>query len=400
MKKIKFFSLLIIFTTLVINSCVEPIEIESITFEDALVVEATITNEFKHQEINLSRTFMLEEDGPLPESNADVRVIDGSQNVFLFQETEPGKYVSTTQFNAVPNNEYQLMIVTNNGREYQSQTVTLTANTSEIEEVKAIQDSNETEGLDGVSIQVTSFDPTGNSRLYRYEYEETYQIIAPNWSARDAIIISETPPEVDVAPRSQEERVCYNTIKSNTIIQTETTDLSEDRVSNRLIRFIPSDDFIIRSRYSILVKQFVQSLESFTFYRVLNELSSSESLFSQIQPGFLAGNMISVTDPSENVVGFFDVSSVSEERIFFNYRDVFPDPFQPLPDYITSCEVDAPLLDGGLINTIRTRRLTFVDTNDVPGDIIAPGGPFVMVTAACGDCTMLGSNIEPDFWID
>ncbi|AXT19905.1 DUF4249 family protein [Flavobacteriaceae bacterium AU392] len=399
MKKIKTFSLFIIFIALIINSCVEPIEIESVTFEDALVVEATITNEFKHQEISLTRTFMLEEDGPLPESNADVHVIDGLQNIFLFQETEPGKYVSTTQFNAVPNNEYQLMIVTSNGREYQSQTVTLTANTSEIEEVIAIQDSNENEGVDGLSIQVSSFDPTGNSRLYRYEYEETYQIIAPNWVSRDLIIVSENPPDVDLIFRTREERVCYNTIKSNTIIQTETTDLSEDRVLNKFVRFIPSDDFIIRSRYSILVKQFVQSLESFTFYRVLNELSSSESLFSQIQPGFLAGNMISVTDPNENVVGFFDVSSVSEERIFFNYRDIFPDPFQPLPDYITNCEVEAPLLESGLINTIRTRRLTFADINEEE-PLIEPGGPFIMVTAACGDCTILGSNIEPDFWID
>ncbi len=34
------------------NSCVESFDIKSITFESALVVEATITNELKHQEIN------------------------------------------------------------------------------------------------------------------------------------------------------------------------------------------------------------------------------------------------------------------------------------------------------------------------------------------------------------
>ncbi len=35
-------------------SCKEPFEIESITFENALVVVGTITNEMKNQEINIS----------------------------------------------------------------------------------------------------------------------------------------------------------------------------------------------------------------------------------------------------------------------------------------------------------------------------------------------------------
>jgi len=39
------------------NSCIEPFEFETIDFEDTLVIEATITNELKYHEINLTRTF-------------------------------------------------------------------------------------------------------------------------------------------------------------------------------------------------------------------------------------------------------------------------------------------------------------------------------------------------------
>ncbi|MEC8831737.1 MAG: DUF4249 domain-containing protein, partial [Bacteroidota bacterium] len=27
-------------------------------------------------------------------------------------------------------------------------------------------------------------------------------------------------------------------------------------------------------------------------------------------------------------------------------------------------------------------------------------GPYVFVPRICGDCTLLGSNVEPDFWVE
>ena len=60
MKKI----LLIITFAITSISCTEPYAIQTNTFEDALVIEATITNEFKKQEIKISRTFTFEENTP------------------------------------------------------------------------------------------------------------------------------------------------------------------------------------------------------------------------------------------------------------------------------------------------------------------------------------------------
>ena len=45
-------------------SCTEPFNLKSIDFEDALIIEAIITDEIKYQEIKLSRTFSLEEFTP------------------------------------------------------------------------------------------------------------------------------------------------------------------------------------------------------------------------------------------------------------------------------------------------------------------------------------------------
>ena len=65
---------IIAFISLLTFSCIEEIEFETETFESALVIEATITNEMKVHEILLSRTFRFEEDGPMPESGASVTI--------------------------------------------------------------------------------------------------------------------------------------------------------------------------------------------------------------------------------------------------------------------------------------------------------------------------------------
>jgi len=395
-----YYIILLLFISVMYNGCVEPFDIETKTFESAIVIEATITNEFKNQKIKITRTFRFEEDGPNAESNADVKVIDDSQNIYAFEEGEPGNYSSTSEFAAINGRNYQLMITTSDGRNYSSELMQLTnfPQTFDTSVLKTINDTNQ----EGISILVNSFDATGNSRFYRYEYIETYKIIAPFWSALDLVVVSDTTPfEVIFVPRTNEERICYNSLNSTKIIQIETNLFSEDRVFDFLIKFLSKDDFIISHRYSILVKQFVQSLEGFTFYKTLNNFSSSESLFSQNQTGFLSGNISSLEDSNEKVIGFFEVSSVLSQRIFFNYRDFFPD--EPLPPFITNCNFKAPILTSSsgnsspLINELKAGAKYFAENDGISNEL---PGPYLLVSSPCSDCTRIGSNTVPDFWID
>ena len=159
-------------------SCVEEIDFatNTETFESALVVEATITNEYKQQQVRLSRTYMFEEEVPNPEVGAQVTIIANGEQ-FAFAEVENGVYLSTSQFAAQPNVDYQLKITTSNNRTYASKPTQLTAVT-QIDNLYAERIINDL-GEDGVAIYVDSFDPTSNARFYRYEYEETYKIQAP-----------------------------------------------------------------------------------------------------------------------------------------------------------------------------------------------------------------------------
>ncbi len=406
MKIFKSYFFWILILVLTNNSCIEPIEIKTITFDDALVIEATITDEFKFQEISLTRTYRFEEDGPLTESNAEVKIIDDLQNIYTFQEIIPGTYISSTKFSAKPNVNYQLQINTNNGRSYSSREAQLTA-TAQIDSVISYQDVND-DGVTGISIGVNSFNPLGNSQYYRFEYEETYKIIAQYWVAYEAVVISDSSPyQVDIVLKTNmNDQICYDTNFSQGTIQTETTSFSEDRITNFLVRFIPENDKIINHRYSILVKQYVQSQEAYTFYKILEELSSSDNLFSQIQPGFLEGNLFSNDNIEEKVIGFFEVSSVSTKRHFLNRIDILQTSFRPLDCDFRAPEFELPFSGGSpLVELLLSGGFKYYEDLDPlapppPPSGVVGNGPYIIVETKCADCTVLGSNIVPDFWID
>lgn len=384
---------------LILFSCVDPIEIETITFENYLVIEATITDELKNHTIKLSRTFQIDENKENPETGAQVAIIDSQNNTFIFNETSFGTYKSVNQFKAISEQSYTLKVTTKNGNSYSSTSEKLTAAVQIEKLTTSIETSRE--GVEGVSISVHSFNPNNNANYYRYEYAETYKISPPFWSDEKLDIVSDTRPfRVEVVKRIVNNKDCYATINSKQILVTETKSLAEDRV-NFPVRFILDSDFVISNRYSLLVKQYVQTFEAYNYYETLKKLSSSESVFAQSQPGFISGNIVSDADQNEKTIGFFEVSSVSEERIFFSYEDVFPNKISEFP---YSCDFLAPILfdsftEGSpLIDLIKDDSHTYYRENDTGLEYLE--GLYLMVPKICGDCTVLGSNIKPSFWID
>ena len=385
-------------------SCTEPYALQTNTFEDALVIEATITNEFKKQEIKLSRTYRFEENGPSFEAGATVYIDDNLGHQYPFEEVS-GKYVSTSEFQALPSRNYTLHITTNEGKSYSSAPEMLTT----VNEIQSIVPEVVTkEGIRGVEMNVNSFDPNNTSKYYRFEYEETYKIITPMWDPDRAIVLPPAeeggPEQIGLIPREGESKVCYSTDPSNSILLATTSGLSEDRV-HFPIRFISNKNSIIMHRYSILVRQYVQNLAAYTYYKTMKELSGSGSILSQHQPGFFSGNIRSTTNPDEKIIGFFDVSTVSSKRIFFNYEDIFPG--EPQPPYFDPCEIrvwglcfvpENPECKGAqLLSAVRTNTLLYLDHYyNTAGNY----NVYKMVPPACGDCTTFSSNIKPSFWID
>ncbi|MEO0505222.1 MAG: DUF4249 domain-containing protein [Bacteroidota bacterium] len=388
--------------------CVDPFPIPTDEgFDNVLIVEGTLTNIESTQEISLTRTAPLGTAEVVGEQNASVTVRLGNGNSFAFQEVAPGRYQSMETFAATEGNTYTLEVISADGNTYTSTAQTLPP-TAPLDEVVARRIVND-DDIEGVEIIVNTTDPSGQANFFRYTFEETYKIIAPQWSQFEAFVVSEDPPAVDIRPRPQEELICFGTNMSQSGTFFATTELSSNEVQEFPVHFLEKDNFFIAHRYSILVKQEVQSEEAFTFYRKLRELSGQENVFTQQQPGFLTGNILVNGNSTPEVTGYFEVVSQSERRIFFNFEDFFEP--EGLPAYAVGCdEFLTPELaldsfgNSPLILAIQSGNLEFFSDNigngGPGGGVQNSNGPFKMVPRICGDCTVLGSNVTPDFWIE
>jgi len=362
------------------------------------------------------------------EEDALVALNTSLGNRIIFAESEPGIYEAPESFVAEREVGYTLNITTADGENYAS-TEKRMVGSSTIDALYAERTASDT-GVDGMGIFVDTSTPDNESSLYRYTFEETYKIIAPNWTAFEFEVIREEIefifdangdvaqvlyPDVGLVPRVRQEQVCFKTDPSQEILLLDASRLQNTSAKRNQIRFINSNNPILSHRYSILVRQMAISFEAFQFYENLRNFTQSELVFSQIQPGPLEGNITSETG-NNKVIGFFDISSVTSQRMYFNYEDFYPN--EPLPPYFGNVNCNrtaavplAPILvnperDGPiegscpqpLIPRIKLELVEWVGANSDP-----PGtceGPYVVTPTICGDCTVVGSNVVPEFWTE
>ncbi len=402
-KLIHFFCFLVGLIT--IQSCIEPIEFATVSTDTNLVVSATITNEIKTQTIELSRTIPIDSTKLAPETNAKVYITDEAGVSYDFQETTTGVYTSINQFAATTNKQYKLIVETSNGQKYSSTEEALPP-TSSINDINVSIENNEIDDIQEFVFKVTSNTSGDEGKFYRYEYDETYQIKTPIWSRKKLLIISDTPPyEFDLVDKTEEEDgigFCYGNQKSKKILLTETKTLSQDQVIGFPIRQIPVNSYIIGIRYSILVKQYVINQNTFDFYTLLDKFSNPDDIFSQTQVGNIPSNITSLNNSEDKVIGFFEVSSVSNKRIFINRNDITETPFTNYRT-VALCDerVNPEIIDAfgrsPLLDRLRTGWI-YQSPPDLP--IIPPNRLYQLAQKPCGDCSHLGAVNPPDFWTE
>ncbi|UZO79785.1 DUF4249 domain-containing protein [Aquimarina sp. ERC-38] len=422
--------------SLFFNGCIETVPLETEGYENLIVIEALLTDEFKEQEIQISRSYRFEDSLAVKETGADVKVVDDAQGTFTFLEVSPGIYKSEEAFSPLQDRTYQLQISTTDGRSYRSDFVKPEPPAS-LEKVYAERTVTD-DGFEGIGIFVDSDGFLDQPGYFRYEYEETFLLESPFWNRSLIVPPAELPSitefeillynfEFDLKPKDFEDRICYRTEVSNSLIFTDTENQANNRVKGFRTRFIEKRDYRLRDRYSINVTQISQSRDTHRFYELLDKFSESENIFSQIQTGFIEGNIDADTDSNEQVLGLFSISSVSSKRIFLDFKDFFPE--APLPDYIGGCirninynpnlaaireEIEENQLDAGRIiafMVVRTQKdmrdteLRYFFTSSLTGQLES-GTRYlinnipIMVPNRCADCRIFGSTIKPDFWED
>ncbi|CAN0597389.1 unnamed protein product, partial [Ectocarpus sp. 12 AP-2014] len=263
------------------------------------------------------------------EIGATVMLLSESGEEFKFTEAQDGVYHSNTPFALQMGVNYTLDISRNNGQEYESDPISIQG-ISRVTNVYSEKAENDN-GEEGIAIYVDSEPLEGNAKYFKYTYAETYKIVAPFWQNFEFELTNYdgiddvVDYDLEVVVKETEDRICYNTVSSNTIDVFSTDGVSEGNVTKHKVRFITKDNFIIAQRYSILVQQQVQSPDANSFYKTLQSFSQSDNLFSQIQPGGIYANVHRKDGKIENVYGYVEAVGVTEQRIFLNYEDFFPE---------------------------------------------------------------------------
>jgi len=375
-----------------IGSCVEnfemPVTGDKVRF---LVVDGFLNTGNGNVNVNVLRASMISESGSAFEADATVVLEDPAGNSYLLAELGSGKYQGSTP--AVEAGlQYRLYIKTEDGKEYRSAFITVKS-TPEIKEVswKAL--------TDGTQITLDTEDATHSTRYYQWVLEETWEYHS-RYSSYCSLAVS--PDTIIAIPRSPAEMidVCYRTQPSTRIFTATTTGLTQDQINDYELVFLPKGTEKLGYLYSILVRQYSISKETYEYLEKLKKTSQDLGGLYSPQPSNVTGNLYNVADPSEVVLGYFNAGAATEKRLFItldelpaSLRTVKPDPTFCTTGTITANNPD----------TLQKKLRGFVATKkNLPLEAIFQDARLYGITHStteCVDCRVKGGKtIKPVFW--
>lgn len=402
-----FVSCILLFSML-LPACIDQFYPQIEGFHPVLVVDALITDKNEAYYCRLFNSVADTRKTPVKVSGATVEVRDDLGNNYLFKEKTPGVYRSDSlSFRGEAGRTYTLSIRTKNGDEYESEPSKMFA----IPEIDSLYFGKDSETDDfgvlheGIRIYFDSDKPSDGKYL-RWTYEEWWKTHVP------------LPPlfryvdENNIVPVLEPDNViCWRNYKSREIF----TVSPDADITNRFIKkpllFIASDKADrLMVQYYIKVRQYTISKNEYEFWEQMKQVNTAGGDIFDRQPFQIISNVHNVSNPSEPVLGYFQVSAVSESSmyitrreidaldlrqfdygcdvLFVNPRDQFPGkPEKP----VTWTQMYYILLDEGYIFTDYLADYSY-------------GGPglifLVFAKDYCSDCTVTANPNKPDFWVD
>jgi Domain of unknown function (DUF4249) len=382
MKKVRFILVgMVIITGYACRDIYKPTIISSP--ESYLVVEAVLNAGPGPTAIKLSRTFKLDDTAKLQgEINANV-VVEGKDNTTRQLDMTGEGIYSSPSLGMTLNGEYRLRITTANGKEYLSDYM-VAKKTPPIDSLEFKQEEK------GVQIYVNTHDDSNNTRYYRWDFDETWEI----WSYYYSSYKYEN--EI-VRPRvfGEDVSTCWKYASSNTIVLGSSARLQSDYIFRAPVTFINYDNKTgtekLAVRYSILLRQYALDKRGYEFYEMMKKMTEGLGSIFDPQPSELKGNIKCTTDPQELVIGYVTASSIEEKRFFISSRQLnewrfFQDcPSSDIPNHPDSIKVAY-----GMGQSIYSAIL-----NPFTGVVVR----YIVSNKPCVECTDRGGfNVRPSYW--
>jgi hypothetical protein len=401
----------------IVGSCIDPYTPNLKNYSSLLAVEGLITNENSSYKIKLSRTFSQANSIAENVTDANVYITDGEGVKTELQNCNNGYYkTDSTSFTGVPGQKYTLHILTSDGKEYKSDECTMVpvAGIDKVYYEKGDEISGIIgESFTGLKILLNSSDATGMNQYFRWTFEEVWKFILPGAQQYKYTFINDTTFLFESVPFLN--NVCWKRNQSGDIIINSVLPGGANYINGQEIQFInPLESDRLTQEYSILVKQYSISNNEYGFWNNLKKTGEAGGDIFALQPFTVISNIHNMNDNNEMVLGYFEVSAVSQKRIFITSHDL--DPLY-LPHYQTECALirkspddypgaNPPTWDGIYQMYMATGNYIFVKP-ELKNANMPSGKVFLrdllkldFSIKVCALCNLTGFSTKPDFWVD
>ncbi len=368
-----------LFLPLMLTACVTPFEPAIDKYENLLVVDGAISNIPGSGYVMLLKTSPYNEQIKNNVNAARVTLIDDLDNQIKFINTASGQYFPVdSNFAGQIGRSYKIHIETADGIICESLFEEL-KDPIPIDAVKYEYKDGADDSHRGLEIQVDVENLNNQNAYFYWQYAETWEFEVP--------YVSSYEPD---------SKVCYRTNRPPVFLVNSTADLVQNKLFNYPIFFIDNTTNKLYRKYSVLITQHTLTEQTFVFYQDLNEINENQGSLFDKSPVTLVGNLRSISDPEEPILGNFQVSGAVAERIFIDHSEI-ADKLN-VPSGYEDCEIQfvGEITEAGYLQTLLDAGWIIMDRNFNPvrNDTIAS----LTKAKRCYDCKLSGTNIKPEFW--
>ncbi len=334
-----------------------------------------------------------------------VVITDDLGSTTILEERYPGDYrTDSLQFRGVIGRTYTLSIETSDGKHYESEHCMMYA-VPEIDSLYYGRDQllSEQTGTfrEGITFYIDTRSESPES-YYRWSYDEWWKFSVPDPKFFDYVNDS------TINPVSEIKQTCWAHKRSDAIdIENTLSGHSGDFIMKPVLFVASAESDRLLIQYCVEVKQMSLSAKEYEFWNLMTEINEAGGDIFDKQPFQVFGNISNLTNPDDQVIGYFQVSGVKQKRLYFTYRDADE---LDLPMYRYECG----RIEKGEIDYISIQPPGGLTFNQINAGFLNSGYTFIrplyypdgklyrlaFVRPSCADCTIRGSRQKPWFWSD
>jgi hypothetical protein len=337
--------------------------------------------------IKLSRTIgTTATSTPPAEKGARLFIVDNTGQRYPLLEKTAGSYQSDSLLLDAAR-QYQLRITTAASATYQSDLTALKV-TPAIDDLNLRVDGTE------VQVQLSTHDPTGQSRYYRWNFVETWE-----FNAGVKSVLQYDPVQKIVVPRTTPIYTCWRTERPSFIRQSSSAQLSQDALLNTPVLTLSGRTERLQIRYSVLVSQVAETAAEFAYFDLLRKNTEAVGTVNDPLPSQLTGNVHRLDDATEPVLGFVGVHTTQTRRLFINRQDLPAQTTALFDSPYSNCMLGYEFLCDPYIGCIKYPYTRFFDqAGTIPVDYVSTPDGYSASSPECADCRLRGSITKPSFW--